>query len=428
MLGPPRFHRAKRARAPTSPVLPPRVIPWVVFPSMAEKTSDYIPPPGGIIFNTGDIAYEFIRDMGVNARGERVLLARPRDRGRAGALVVVRMLSRFADRMQHKRLQEEMRLALRLSHPNIARVYGLHEERGTLYALQEYIQDGRTLDDVYNDALFVGRWCSERFVLYVAAELASALHHAHTRTDDEGQPLGIVHRDIHPQSVVLRPRGEVALTDFGLAMAGRFITTIPRKRGHVVYASPEQLLGRPVDARSDLFALGLVMLELLTGQHLFWLLEDVDMRQLARNMAELPEEDVEAILATVEQFGEPQGEPLMGSERAQLVARAKSFAHEDLERIARDVPEPTRLILHKLLRQDPGERYGSAAQLEAALRERLEAVGPYGARQAEEEVFFLRCAGAGVALKDIPPLHTPTSTEPITERNEDVISTDPARR
>ncbi len=395
---------------------------------MAQKTSDYATPPGEIIFNTGDIAYELIREMGENGRGERLLLARPRDRGGAGAQVVVRVLSRFADKMRHQRLQEEMRLALRLSHPNIARVYGLHEERGNLYALQEHIQGGRSLDEIYQDALFCGRWCSEPFVLYVAAEVASALHHAHTRTDDAGQPLGIVHRDIHPQSVLLRPQGEVALTDFGLSTASRFITTLPRKRGHVVYASPEQLLGRPVDARSDLFALGLVMLELLTGHHLFWLMEDVDMRQMVRDMAALPREDFEAMEAVVEQLGQLQGAALTGSDRAQLAARARSFAFEDVERVAREVPEPTRFILHKLLRHEPSERFASAADLEAALRERLEAMGSYGAREAEEEVFFLRCAGAGVLVKDIPSLYPEGSTEPMTERDGDRITTDPARR
>jgi serine/threonine-protein kinase len=395
---------------------------------MAEKTSDSVPPPGNILFNTGDIAYEFIRDLGVNARGERVLLARPRDRGGAGTPVVVRVLSRLADKVLHQRLQQEMRLALRLAHPSIARVYGLHEEKGNLYALQEYVHGGRSLDEIYQDALFCGRWCSEPFVLYVAAEVASALHHAHTRTDDAGQPLGIVHRDIHPQNVLLRPRGEVMVTDFGLATAGRFITTLPRKRGHVVYASPEQLQGRPVDARSDLFALGLVMLELLTGQHLFWLMEDVDLRQLVRDMAALSSEDLQTMGAIVEELGQLHGAALTGTDRAQLVERARSFAFEDLERVAREVSEPTRFLLHKLLRHNPSERFSSAAELEAALRERLATVGPYGAQEAEEEIFFLRCAGVGVPLKDIPPLYAPNSEEPMTERDADRITTDPARR
>jgi serine/threonine-protein kinase len=395
---------------------------------MAQKTRDHEPPPGEIIFHTGDIAYELILDMGQNGRGERLLLARPRDRGGAGAQVVVRVLNRFADRKQHQRLQEEMRLALRLSHPNIARVYGLHEEKGNLYALQEHVHGGRSLDDIYQDALFCGRWCSESFVLYVAAQVASALHHAHTRTDEAGQPLGIVHRDIHPQSVLLRPQGEVTLTDFGLSTASRFITTLPRKRGHVVYASPEQLLGRPVNARSDLFALGLVMLEMLTGHHLFWLMEDVDVRQLVRDMLELPSQDLQTMEAVIEQLGQLQGAALTGIDRAQLAARARSFAFEDVERVAREVPEPTRFILHKLLRHDPAERFASAADLEAALRERLEAVGPYGAKEAEQEVFFLRCAGAGVPLKDIPSLYPEDSTKPVTERDEDRITTAPGSR
>lgn len=103
----------------------------------------------------------------------------------------------MADERIRQLLEEEVRLALRLSHPGIARVYGLHESKGVLFALQEYVE-GRSLDAIYEDALFAGR-CSEPFVLYVAAEVATALHHAHTRPDETGHPLGMVHRDLHPQ-------------------------------------------------------------------------------------------------------------------------------------------------------------------------------------------------------------------------------------
>lgn len=117
-----------------------------------------------------------------------------------------------------------------------------------------------------------------------------------------------------------------------------------------------------------------------------------------------------------------------GPDRAQLVQRAKSFGSEDLERIAREVSEPTRFILHRLLRHEPGERYRSAAELERALRERLQALGPYDAKEAAEEVFVLQCVGAGVPREEIPPPNEPTHQEPITERDEDKIPTDPALR
>jgi len=111
---------------------------------------------------------------------------------------------------------------------------------------------------------------SDAFVLSVGAEVAQALHHAHTRTDDTGQPLGIVHRAVDLDRIWLSWSGQVKLTDFGLALSklsGRIASTVQRPRGNAYYASPEALLGLPVDARSDLFQLGLALYELATGSH-----------------------------------------------------------------------------------------------------------------------------------------------------------------
>jgi serine/threonine-protein kinase len=360
-----------------------------------------------------------------------MLLARPRNRGSIGGQVVIKMLSSLEDAKARKRLTEEVQLALRLSHPSIARVHGLHEQKGNLFAVLEHVE-GRSLDALYYDALLAGRWCSEPFVLYVAAELAGALSHAHTLTDEAGQRLGVVHRDLHPQSIIVGPSGEVKLTDFGLAtsrLAGRLATTLPRERGHGVYASPEQLLRRPVDARSDLFALGLVMLELLTGQHLFWLLEDVDLRQMVKDLKTLPPERLQMVEALVELLGGVHGAALARKDRQQMRERAKDYGFEDLERIAREVPEPTRFILHKLLRHEPGARYQTAAELEAALRERLRAVGPFGAREAAQEVFFLQAVAAGVPPEEVTPPEDSSGVRLAdaikTERDEDKIPTAP---
>jgi serine/threonine-protein kinase len=392
---------------------------------MAETHDDPPPPPGGILFHTGDIAYEFIRDLGVGARGERRVLARPRERKGLGRQVVIKVLSRLDDPRLRQRLEEDSRLAMKLSHPNVARVYGLHEERGVLYAIQEHVE-GRCLDEVYEDALLCRRWCSEPFVLYVAAEVASALHHAHTLTDDAGQPLGLVHRDIHPLSILLRPRGEVKLTDFGLTTSGRQLTTIPRMRGHVLYASPEQLLGRPVEARADLFSVGLVMLELLTGQHLFWLMEDVDLRKLVEDAASMSPAGRQVMDALIDEMGRLHGAAWTGEDRAQLLARANSFGAHEIERIARDVPEPTRLILRKLLQREPAERYPSAKELEGALRGRLRELGGYGAREAAEEVFALQCLVKGISMEDLAIPPKGRARETVTERDEDKIPTAPA--
>ncbi|MFB1485431.1 serine/threonine protein kinase, partial [Corallococcus sp. RDP092CA] len=169
------------------------------------------------------------------------------------------------------RLEEEVRLAQFLQHPNIARVHGLFEMKHGLGAILEHVE-GFSLNTLLDIAQLRGRYFSEAFILYVGAEVAAALAHASSRTDDAGNALGIVNRDINPSCIRLRPGGGVALTDFGVAFSllqGRPSTTMPRPVGDVIYTAPEVLLGEAADARSDLFSLGLTLLEFATGRHLY---------------------------------------------------------------------------------------------------------------------------------------------------------------
>ena len=343
-----------------------------------------------VIFTAEGIAYEFVHELGTSPHGERMVLVRPRLKDGPGAPVVIKTLSRADDARARKRLAEEVHLASRLEHPGITRAYGLHEVEGNLYAVLEHVE-GRSVDELYTDALLCGTFCSERFVLYVAAELASALHAAHTLMDARGQPLGIVHRELHPERIRLGLQGQVKLGGFGRASSASRVTE------PVVYASPEQLLQRPVDARSDLFSLGLVMLELLTGQHLYRLLEDVDLRLMGLNMAELSSDKLRLMEATIEELGRLHEVGFQREGPEQLAQRASSFKPRDVERLTQGLPEPTRLILHRLLRYEPAERYGSAAELEQALRERLQVLGPYGAHEAAEEAFLLQVEASGLA-------------------------------
>lgn len=345
-------------------------------------------PPVSIVLTVEGVAYEFLRDLGVGPHGEQQVLARPRLQNGPGSPVVIRSLGPTAEDGARARLEQEARIASLLEHPFITRVHGLHPVAGTLHVVQEYVES-RSLDELYTDALLCGIFCSERFVLHVAAELASALHAAHTR--------GILHRELHPERIHLSTQGQVKLEGFGPA------TSLSGATGPVVYAAPEQLLQRPVEARSDLFSLGLIMLELLTGQHLYRLMEDVDLRGVGLDMAALSPDRLKLVEATVNELGRlhervRRHEGLAGL--AELAQRATSFDFEDVERLAREVPEPTRLILHQLLRPEPQERYGSAAELEWALRARLHALGPYGAREASEEAFLLQAQAAGLPSLD----------------------------
>lgn len=367
---------------------------------MSKKNGPLV--PGGILFTTGDVAYEFVRHLRQGPHGERVFLARPRHQRTVGGWVVVKRLSRLGNGKALKRMEEEVQLASRLTHPNIARVHGLYEYRGNLYAVSEYVE-GDSLCEASSYPVMCGRFASEAFALYVGAEVAAALHHAHTATDEEGRALAIVHRDINPERIRLSTSGEVKLTDFGLAtsrLAGRVASSLPSVKGEVFFASPEQFLRRPVDHRSDLFALGLVLLELLTGQHLFWL-TDVDMRELGTDMAALSADAMELLCEAVQQQVELHESAAMTMQwEAQLALRARSFGPEDVEQAAREVPESTRAILHRLLRKDPAERFQTGAELEVALRERLAALGhSYGAQDAAEEVLLAKAESRGIVLE-----------------------------
>jgi serine/threonine-protein kinase len=383
--------------------------------------------PGGILFTTGDVAYEFVRHLGQGPHGERVFLARPRHPRALGGWVVVKRLGLLGDGKARQRLEEEVRLASWLTHPNIARVLGLYVHQGNLYAVSEYVE-GDSLREASSYPILCGRFTSEAFALYVGAEVAAALHHAHTATDEEGRALAIVHRDLNPERIRLGTRGEVKLTDFGLAtsrLAGRVASSLPSVKGEVFFASPEQLLRRPVDHRSDLFALGLVLLELLTGQHLFWLSE-VDLRELGTDLAALASEEMELLREAVQQQVElHESEAMTMQWEAQLALRARDFGPEDVEQAAHEVPEPTRAILHRLLRKNPSERFQTGAELEAALRERLAALGQlYGAHEAAEEVLLAKAESRGIVLeKDGKAMGIQPEVLPV--RNADEISTQP---
>ncbi len=167
----------------------------------------------------------------------------------------------------------EARLAARLQHANIVQIYDFDEVDGTYYIAMERIH-GRDLRRVLRRAEARGVRLPLPLGLHIAAEILKGLVAAHERVDAQGRPLHIVHRDLSPHNILVSFAGEVKVTDFGIAKA-MAATRGPDDdpdsgseviRGKLPYMSPEQLAGRDVDARSDLFALGLILYEVTTGQ------------------------------------------------------------------------------------------------------------------------------------------------------------------
>lgn len=314
--------------------------------------------------------YEFIKPLERRSIGEVTWLAQRSTRDGPCGLVAIKREVGPADSPRRHRLVEEVELAFRLRHPAIAQVHHMVLHEGLPHILMEYV-DGPSLDTVLSAAAARGRPVSVGFALYVASELAEALHHAHTAKDEGGRPLGVVHRDVSPRNVRLESRtGAVKLTHFGAAyslLANREESPKSLLKGDVAYASPEYLFQKPLDARSDLFSLGVTLAELLTGVHLF---------------------DLEDTGPAPVSHLRPEERPSLPLERMQaLMAR---FGPEDVERAAAGLPALLKDLLHKALRREPSERYATAGAMREALRVALAGQPPpYGRKEAAEELAHL---------------------------------------
>jgi TonB family protein len=178
---------------------------------------------------------------------------------------------------------DEAKLAAQLSHPNIVHIYDLGKMGRDYYIAMEYV-DGRDLRSLLNTARRKGLMLPLGLGLLIASRLASALEYAHRKRDFEEREMGLVHRDVSPQNVLLTGDGDVKLCDFGIAKAVSKAnqTQMGALKGKLQYMSPEQAWGRPVDARSDLFSLGAVLFEMVTGERLFTGENEISVLELVR--------------------------------------------------------------------------------------------------------------------------------------------------
>ncbi|PKN54799.1 MAG: hypothetical protein CVU56_24630 [Deltaproteobacteria bacterium HGW-Deltaproteobacteria-14] len=185
-------------------------------------------------------------------------------------LVIKRILPHFTeDEAFVKMFIDEASITAKLQHPNIVQIFDFDVADGTYYIAMEYIE-GRDLKDVLERSIKLGEPLSVAQCVWILMETSKGLHYAHTK-EYRGKPLNIVHRDISPSNVMVAFNGEVKLMDFGIAKAAQRSTKTMAGavKGKVAYMSPEQARGKPLDGRSDLFALGIMLWEMLTGKRLF---------------------------------------------------------------------------------------------------------------------------------------------------------------
>src|SRR5262249_3548649 len=180
---------------------------------------------------------------------------------------------------------DEAKITARLDHPKIAQVLELGTLADNLYIAMEFVEGV--------DALAILRAFAQQkkpipahLAVHICHEVLDALDHAHQARDDSGKPLGIVHRDISPSNVLISRRGDVNLPDFGIAhaLARQQRTQAGMLKGKYGYMSPEQVIGGEIDARSDLFSVGIILAEMLMGRRLFSAPNELDVLLMVRDV------------------------------------------------------------------------------------------------------------------------------------------------
>jgi serine/threonine protein kinase len=259
--------------------------------------------------------YRILEKLGAGGMGE-VFLAEDTKLQRRVAIKFIQPDAPGSDQA-HRRLLREARAAARLDHPNICAIHEVGEEGGSGFIVMQYLE-GETLDHcITRHSLTLPQ------ALGIAVDVAGALSEAHAH--------GIIHRDIKTSNVIVTPRGQAVVMDFGLASIGdgatdsetqSRLTTPHTVPGTVPYMSPEQLTGAQADARSDIFSFGVMLYETFSGQR-----------------------------------------PFAGETAAAIAAAILTQEPQPLTRHRSDVPDELQRIVRKCLEKDRDRRYQSAADL-----------------------------------------------------------------
>jgi serine/threonine protein kinase len=215
--------------------------------------------------------YELLHPLGAGGMAE---VFKARAIGPAGFerdVVVKRILPAYGRDEDFVRMfTDEARILGLIHHPNVVQAFEFGEDDGTLFLALEYVE-GPSLSRILRALRAANRRMPPAIAAYIGREICRALDCVHRLQDDNGNPLEVVHRDVTPSNIILTPWGGVKLLDFGVAKfaSAARSTRAGTVKGKPAYLAPEQLEGKPIDGRVDLFALGIVMHEMLSLQHLF---------------------------------------------------------------------------------------------------------------------------------------------------------------
>ncbi len=296
-------------------------------------------------------SYQLIRKLAAGGMAEVFLARANGPRGFSKTLVLKRILPHLArDDQFVEMFLNEARLVAQINHPNVVQIFDFGEFEGSYYIAMEYI-DGPNLRALMRQAHSVALELAPALCARMVASACEGLAYAHELVDPQTQqPLGLVHRDVSPDNILIARNGTVKVVDFGIAkvIGQRHHTKAGTIKGKLPYMPPEQMRGKPLDRRVDVFALGVVLYELLTFKRPFGagteaqLMEAViqkPMRPLKDHRPDVPEaleriiarcleKDREGrypscreLRADLERFIQSAGEPVGTEELAGLVAR-----------------------------------------------------------------------------------------------------------
>jgi eukaryotic-like serine/threonine-protein kinase len=214
--------------------------------------------------------YELLHKLAAGGMAEIFLARQWGQGGFFRDVVIKRLFPHYAEHEHALRMfQDEARLLSELSHPNIPQVYDLGYADGYWYLAMEYLR-GVSLADLCRAAAKASKPMPLAVAIGIVHQVCMALHHAHERRDREGRALRIVHRDVTPHNIMISLDAVVKVLDFGVAQTtARMDTDAGVVRGTYAYMGPEQVRGKPLDKRADVFAVGVILYELTTGRRLF---------------------------------------------------------------------------------------------------------------------------------------------------------------
>jgi serine/threonine-protein kinase len=307
--------------------------------------------------------YELLGRLAIGGMAEIFLAREVAPEGAHRELVVKRVLPHVANDEQHGAMfAQEAKLSLRLRHPNICSIYEFAEQDGRFYLAMEWVR-GLSLRNLVDRVGSFEGGLPVPIAAHLIAQIAGALHHAHTATDERNRPLNIVHRDVTPENIIVGFDGVPKLIDFGVAKSAAQLqkTEAGTVKGKFAYMSPEQYRGEPLDGRADIFALGCCLYEAITADPLY-----------AR-----------------------------ASEYETVAAITLDPTLPSIRDANPDFPEELDRIVQRALAKDRNERFESAAALETAL---VDFLASRGDRARASDVAKLMEEAAGDELRLAPPL------------------------